>query len=213
LRPNNNVFRYQDPTGEEARDARRAYLASSSFSDAQLGRVLAKLEALDLDKNTVIALVGDNGYQLGEHGLWAKQTLFKGGTSVPLIISVPGGTTGVCSGLVEQVDIYPTLAGLAGLPLPETAQGKSMQPLLEDPSLPGKPYVFSVMMAPKEILGRSISDGRFTYSEWDEGRAGRQLYDHEKDPDELHNLADLPEQSGFVRDLHNRLAKHLDEIQ
>ena len=213
LRPNNNVFRYQAPTPEEARDARRAYLAASSFSDAQLGRVLAELKELELDKNTIIVLTGDNGYQLGEHGLWAKQTLFKGGTSVPLIISVPGGTTGVCSGLVEQVDIYPTLAGLAGLPLPETAQGKSMQPLLEDPSLPGKPYVFSVMMAPKEVLGRSVSDGRFTYIEWDEGLAGRHLYDNEKDPDQLHNLANSPEQSEFVKEMHNRLKAHLQEIQ
>jgi len=213
LRPNNNVFRFQAPTLEEACDARRAYLAASSFSDSQLGRVLAKLKELDLDKNTIIALVGDNGYQLGEHGLWAKQTLFKGGTSVPLIISVPGGTAGVCSGLVEQVDIYPTLAGLAGLPLPETVQGKTMQPLLEDPSLPGKPYVYSVMMAPKSIMGRSISDGRFTYIEWDEGRAGRQLYDNEKDPDQLHNLADQPEQSEFIKDMHKRLTSHLEETK
>ncbi|MFA6173826.1 MAG: sulfatase [Kiritimatiellales bacterium] len=214
LRPNNNVFRYQAPTPEEARDARRAYLAASSFSDAQLGRVLAKLKELDLDKNTVIALVGDNGYQLGEHGLWAKQTLFRGGTSVPLIVSVPGGTTGVCSGLVEQVDIYPTLAGLAGLPLPETVQGKTMQPLLEDPSRPGKSYVFSVMQSTvTKEMGRSISDGRFTYIEWDEGRAGRQLYDNEKDPDQLHNLADQPEQAEFIKDMHKRLKAHLNEVQ
>ncbi len=213
LRPNNNVFRYQAPTTEEAREARRAYLAASSFSDAQLGRVLEKLKELGLDKNTIIALTGDNGYQLGEHGLWAKQTLFKGGTGVPLIISAPDVEPGVCAGLVEQVDIYPTLAGLAGLPLPDTAQGKSMQPLLENPSLPGKPYVFSVMMAPKDVTGRSISNGRFTYIEWDEGRAGRQLYDNEKDPNQLHNLAALPEQSDLVKDFSKRLAKHLNEAQ
>ena len=216
LRANNNVFRFVAPTPEEARDARRAYLAASSFSDAQLGRVLEKLKELDLDKNTIIALVGDNGYQLGEHGLWAKQTLFRGGTSVPLIISVPGGTTGVCSGLVEQVDIYPTLAGLAGLPLPETVQGKTMQPLLEDPSLPGKPYVFSVMQSTAtkdKAMGRSVSDGRFTYIEWDEGRAGRQLYDNEKDPFELTNLANSPEQAEFIKDMHKQLKAHLEEVQ
>lgn len=213
LRPNNNIFRYKAPTLQEAREARRGYLAASSFSDAQLGRVLARLSELKLDKNTIIALVGDNGYQLGEHGLWAKQTLFRGGTSVPLIIAAPDIKPGVCSGLVEQVDIYPTLAGLAGLPLPETVQGKTMQPLMENPALPGKPYVFSVMQAPKSVMGHSISNGRFTFIEWDEGRAGHQLYDNEKDPNQLHNLADLPEQSEFVKDLHNRLKAHIEEVQ
>ena len=109
------------------------------------------------------------------------------------------------------MDIYPTLAGLAGLPLPETVQGKTMQPLLENPALPGKPYVFSVMQAPKNVMGRSISNGRFTFIEWDEGRAGLQLYDNEKDPDQLHNLAGLPEQAGFIQDLHQRLETHLAE--
>lgn len=212
LRPNNNVFRFEAPTLEEAREAKRAYLAASSFSDAQLGRVLAKLKELKLDDNTIILLTGDNGYQLGEHSLWAKQTLFKGGTSVPLIVAVPGGKPGVCSGLVEQVDIYPTLAGLAGLPVPKTAQGRTMQPLLADPSLPGKPYVFSVMGNSKEkVMGRSVSNGRFTLVEWDDGHAGFQLYDNENDPCELNNLAHSPERTELMKTLHKQLKKHRDD--
>ena len=103
LRPNNNVFVFEAASVAHAREARRAYLASTAFVDAQVGRVLAKLTELGLDRNTIVLLTGDHGYQLGEHGLWAKQTLFEEGTRVPLIVSAPGIRPGVSKGLVEQV--------------------------------------------------------------------------------------------------------------
>ncbi len=213
LRPNNNVFMYQAPSVKEAREARRAYLATTAFVDSQVGRVLTKLKELKLDKNTVIVLTGDHGYQLGEHGLWAKQTLFEEGTHVPLIVSVPGVKPGVCTGLVEQIDIYPTLAGLVGLPIPKHVQGQSLQPLLSDPSAPGKPAVFSTMVSTHtHLLGHSVRDERFRYIEWDSGRGGRQLYDHESDPHELKNLADAPEQADRVSRMHNLLASHLKAV-
>jgi len=212
LRPNNNVFRYSDPSADEARDAMQAYLAATSFVDSQVGRVLAKLKELHLDENTIVLLTGDHGYQLGEHGLWAKQTLFEGATHVPLIVAGPGVKPGVCAGLVEQVDIYPTLAGLAGLATPPTVQGRTLQPLLLKPSGKGREVVFSTMMAPQGIMGHSVRTDRFRYIEWDEGRAGQQLYDYQNDPDELHNLADKPGQTERLTRMRSRLAAHLKTV-
>ncbi|MCX6899511.1 MAG: sulfatase [Verrucomicrobia bacterium] len=210
LRPNNNVFRFQAPNPKEAREARRAYLASTAWVDSQVGRVLAKLKELHLDDNTIVLLTGDHGYQLGEHGLWAKQTLFEEGTRVPLIVTAPGVKPGVSAGLVEQADIYPTLAGLAGLDIPKHVQGITLQPLLADPAAKGKQVVFSTMVSTHtKLIGRSVSTDRFRYIEWDEGRGGRQLYDHESDPHELTNLADKPMQAERVQRMHNRLANHV----
>ena len=210
LRPNNNVFRFAAPSPKEAREARRAYHASTAWVDSQVGRVLAKLKELKLDENTYVLLTGDHGYQLGEHGLWAKQTLFEEGTHVPLIVAGPGIKPGICAGLVEQVDIYPTLAGLAGLTIPASVQGMSLQTLLADPSKPGKPAVFSTMVSTHtKLMGRSVRDDRYRYIEWDDGRGGRQLYDHEHDPHELSNLAEQPEHAARVAQMHDLLAQHV----
>jgi iduronate 2-sulfatase len=237
LRPNNNVFSFAAPSVEQAREARRAYLASTAFVDAQVGRVLAKLTELGLADRTIVLLTGDHGYHLGEHGLWAKQTLFEEGTHVPLIVAAPGVRPGVSAGLVEQVDIFPTLAGLAGLPVPTTVQGTSLQPLLANPAAPGKTAVFSTMQAPRgrpagtsaaepredfagvtagggshALLGHSIRTSRYRYIEWDGGRAGRQLYDLEQDPRELRNLAADPAHAERIADLGRQLRAHLQQV-
>ena len=237
LRPNNNVFSFAAPSVEQAREARRAYLASTAFVDAQIGRVLARLEALGLADRTIVLLTGDHGYQLGEHGLWAKQTLFEEGTHVPLIVAAPGVRPGVSKALVEQVDIFPTLAGLAGLPVPATVQGSTLQPLLADPAVSGKLAVFSTMQAPRgapaggaaaepledfagvtasgganAVLGHSIRTSRHRYIEWDAGRAGRQLYDLEQDPRELRNLAADPAHAALLADLRRQLHDHLRRV-
>jgi iduronate 2-sulfatase len=213
LRPNNNLFAAKQADKKEAVDARHAYEASASWTDSQIGRVLAKLKELKLEENTIVVLTGDHGYQLGEHGLWAKQTLFEGSCHVPLIVAAPGVKPGVCKGLVEQVDIYPTLTGLAGLPTPASVQGKSLQPLLADPSGKGKTVVFSTMISTHtKLMGHSVSTDRFRYVEWDEGRGGRQLYDHQTDPDELRNLADQPNQADRLKRMQTRLAAHLAAV-
>ena len=213
LRPNNNLFAIKQADRNEALDARHAYEASVSWTDSQIGRILAKLRELKLEENTIVVLTGDHGYQLGEHGLWAKQTLFEGSCHVPLIVAAPGVKPAACQALVEQVDIYPTLTGLAGLPTPSSVQGTSLQPLLADPSGKGKPFVFSTMIsAHTKLMGHSVSNERFRYVEWDEGRGGRQLYDHETDPDELHNLADHPNQADRLKGMQARLAAHLTAV-
>ncbi|MFA6564782.1 MAG: sulfatase/phosphatase domain-containing protein, partial [Verrucomicrobiia bacterium] len=125
-------------------------------------------------------------------------------------VTAPGVKPGVSAGLAEQVDIYPTLAGLAGLAIPKHVQGITLQPLLADPTAKGKQVVFSTMVSTHtRLIGRSVSTDRFRYIEWDEGRGGRQLYDHESDPHELTNLADKPMQAERVQRMHNRLANHV----
>ena len=213
LRPNNNVFRYAAPTLDEARDAMQAYLAATSFVDAQVGRVLAKLTEMHLEENTIVLLTGDHGYQLGEHGLWAKQTLFEGGTHVPLIIAAPGVKPGVREGLVEQVDIYPTLCQLAGLPLPKHLQGRSLTPMLDNPEAKGKQVAISTMVATNtKLIGHSVRTDAFRYIEWDQGRGGEQLFDLRNDPDELHDLSKVPAQAERMARMRERLAAHLKSV-
>ena len=213
LRANNNVFRYADPTRDEARDAMQAYLAAASFADAQVGRVLATLKELHLEENTIVVLTGDHGYQLGEHGLWAKQTLFEGGTHVPLIIAAPGVKPGVRERLVEQVDIYPTLCQLAGLPLPKHLQGRSLTPMLESPDAKGKQVAISTMVATNtKLIGHSVRTDAFRYIEWNEGRGGEQLFDLRSDRDELHDLSKAPAQAERMDRMRQRLAAHLKAV-
>jgi uncharacterized sulfatase len=213
LRPNNNVFRYAAPTVDEARGAMQAYLAATSFVDSQVGRLLDKMKALHLDENTIIVLTGDHGYQLGEHGLWAKQTLFERGTHVPLIVATPSVKPSVHAGLVEQVDIYPTACDLAGLPLPKHLQGRSLKPMLEDPNVKGKQVVFSTMVSTNtKLTGHSVRTDAFRYIVWDEGRGGEQLYDLRTDPDELHNVVKQPAQQERLERMRSRLAAHLKAV-
>lgn len=208
LRPNNNVFRYAPPTRDETRDALQAYLASTSFVDSQIARVLEKLDELHLAENTIIVLTGDHGYQLGEHGLWAKQTLFEGANHVPLIIAAPGVKPGARSGLAEQVDMYPTLCDLAGLPKPKHLQGRSLKPMLDDPSAKGKQVAISTMIAPHtKQTGHSLRTDAFRYIAWEGG--SELLYDLRTDADELHNLAKQPAQAERMARMRERLAAHL----
>ncbi|MBL9117027.1 MAG: sulfatase-like hydrolase/transferase [Verrucomicrobiaceae bacterium] len=211
LRPNNNVFRYAAPTRDEARDALQGYLASTSFVDSQVARVLEKLGELRLAEKTIVVLTGDHGYQLGEHGLWAKQTLFEGANHVPLIISAPGVKPGARSGLAEQVDIYPTLCDLAGLPKPKHLQGRSLKTMLDNPSAKGKQVAISTMIAPHtKQTGHSVRTDAFRYIVWEGGE--ELLYDLRSDPDELHNLAKVPAQGERIARMRQRLAAHLKAI-
>lgn len=213
LRANNNVFPHADPTRNEAYEATQAYLASTGFVDSQVGRVLAKLKDLSLEENTIVVLTGDHGYQLGEHGLWAKQTLFERGTHVPLIIAAPRVSPGARDGLVEQVDIYPTLCELTGLPQPEHLQGRSLKQMLIDPKAKGKQAAVSTMVSTRtKLTGHSVRTDAFRYIEWDNGRGGEHLYDLRMDPDELYNLASEPTQTERMNRMRLRLASHLKAV-
>lgn len=178
-----------------ARTLIHGYHASISFMDAQLGRVLDALDETGLGKNTVIVLWGDHGWHLGDHGMWCKHTNYEQATHLPLIISAPGiATPGTRSAVMaETVDVYPTLAELAGLPAPGGLEGRSLVPVLRDPSLAGKTHVFHVY--PRgERLGRAVRTAQHRLVEWKvpgaaPDTAAIELYDYQADPLETKNLA------------------------
>lgn len=130
-------------SGELTRDQQlrllQGYYASVSYVDAQIGRVLQAVEDLGLRKNTIIVLLSDHGYHLGEHGMWGKKTNFEEATRSVLIVSAPGAAPAATDGLVELVDVYPTLCELGRLPVPKRLEGVSFEPLLRKPQQKWKP--------------------------------------------------------------------------
>jgi uncharacterized sulfatase len=108
-----------------------------SFIDSQIGIIMDGLKRNGLLDNTIVCFTSDHGFHLGEHGgLWRKSTLFEESARVPLIMITPGVTNEVCPGVIEHVDIYPTLVELCGLPQPKGLEGRSFAPLLKNPSAP-----------------------------------------------------------------------------
>ncbi len=192
----------------------QAYYASITFMDAQVGRLLDALDRLGLADRTVVAFISDHGYQLGEHGLWQKRALFEQSLRVPMIIADPRsqrkGTQ--TQAIVELVDLYPTLAALAGLPTPEGVDGVNLSTEMNDPSEPGKGFAISQVtrqVKRRKVMGYSLRTDRWRYTEWDEGREGIQLYDHDADPEELLNLADQEKWSQTRQQLADELRRRL----
>jgi uncharacterized sulfatase len=176
-------------TREQARHSKQGYYATISFVDAQIGRVIAALDRLGLRDNTVIVFWSDHGYSLGTHGLWMKQSCFEDSARSPLIMAGPGVKAGgVSPRVVEFIDMYPTLADLAGLPLAAKLPGASLRPLLARPEAPWNRPAFT-QVERGGFPGRSVRTPRWRYTEWDEGKQGVELYDHDRDPGEMKNLA------------------------
>lgn len=183
----------------------RAYAASTSYMDAQVGRVLEHLDILGLTEKTVIVFCGDHGFHLGEHGTWRKNTLYEISVRSPLIIKIPGQQPCQTNSLSELVDIYPTLCDTCEIPIPTELEGLSLLPVIEDSTHQVKNAAFSMIT---RSVGRSVSirTDRYRYTEWGtEGEAGRELYDYNIDPNETINLADLPDNVQLVEDLSKRL--------
>jgi len=179
-------------TEEQAGECILAYEACVSFVDTQVGRVLAAIDRLSLRDNTIVVLWGDHGYHLGEHGLWRKNSLYEESARAPLIFRAPGmePNQSDCHRLVEFVDIYPTLADLAGIGIPEGLSGISLMPLLKNPQSEWNRPAYTQTLflgAP----GYSVRTDRWRYTEWgDEAEQGIELYDHQSDPKEMINLGD-----------------------
>lgn len=200
----------ENMTDELRRQAVQAYYASISFMDAQVGRVVAALDRFGLAESTVIVFTSDHGYHMGEHGLWQKRSLFEESARVPLLIVAPGATKGgVAKSPVSHLDLYPTLAELCGIKTPTNLQGQSLVPLLKNPALPGRGWALTQVARgggrEPQFFGYTLRTARWRYTEWDEGRQGRELYDHNADPRELTNLATRPAHEETVADLSQQL--------
>ncbi|MEN9575827.1 MAG: hypothetical protein RL514_3682 [Verrucomicrobiota bacterium] len=199
-------------TEQQSREAKQAYYATISFVDAQVGRLLDALDRLKLAQNTIVVFWSDHGYHEGEHGLWMKQSLWEGSARAPLLIHAPGakGNGGVSGRTVEFVDLYPTLADLAGLTPPKTLTGASLKPLLENPNAPWTKPAFTQTWR-GNYPGHSVRTERWRYTEWDGGKQGAQLHDMQADPQELHDFAADPKHAGTVKELKALIAKNWAE--
>ena len=190
-------------TDQQQRELIASYYACNSFVDAQVGVLLDAVDSLKLWDNTVIVFVSDHGYHLGDHGgFWHKLSLFEESARVPLIVYAPkmkaaGQST---TQLVELIDLYPTLIALAGLPTHGSLDGVNFGPVLDDPVAETKAGAYSMVgrsdlpeadhARHMSYLGRSVRTERWRYTEWDGGKRGVELYDHQNDPRELVNLSE-----------------------
>jgi arylsulfatase A-like enzyme len=193
---NTDLFIGRDASPDQARQMIRAYYASVSFMDAQVGRVLDALDRLKLRDKTIIVFFGDHGYHLGEKGKWSKAySLFDIAIRVPLIIAIPNGKPGVSARTVGLLDLYPTLVEFCGLPQPYQApsklEGHSLIPLLRNPKAKWDYPALSVVQYQGKI-GKSVSTERWHYVQWEDGKLGEMLLDTVNDPYELKNLASDP---------------------
>ena len=196
---------------EQQQKAVAAYYASVSFMDAQVGKVLQTLKDEGLEDETIVIFTSDHGFHLGEHDFWMKVSLHEESARVPLIIKMPGKEPAVCNSFVELIDLYPTIASLAGLEYSEHLQGEDISMTLEDPSHEVRDIAFSVSQGGKTFLMRSDD---WAYIQYDEDAgAGMELFDMSNDPGQYTNLAHLPEYAEVVSEMKSRLEEKLVEVR
>lgn len=188
----------------DRKEAIQGYYACISFTDSQIGILLDEMDKLSLWENTIVVLVGDNGFHLGDHdGLWAKLSQFDASTHVPMIMAGAGIPKGkVVNAPVELLDIYPTLVALSGGATQPDLEGKNLVPFLSgknQPIPPAKSMVFHYDSTQNvDVLGRTIIDKQWRYTEWDSGKKGTELYFYENDPKEYINQVKEPKNQKIV---------------
>ncbi len=188
-------------TEKQQRQSIAAYYASVTYMDQQVGRLLDALDRLGQRENTIVIFTSDHGYNLGEHTMWQKLSLFEESARVPLLISAPGFEKAAgkkAQGLVELVDLYPTLLDLTGLKdkAPANLDGISLRPLLDNPDSKGKKKLAYTVT---RSSGESIRTDRYRYNRW--GNEGEELYDHQADPKEFTNLVGMEQHSDTLKRL------------
>ena len=206
IRPkNSDLFIGRDASPDEARQMIRAYLASSSFMDWNVGRVIAELDRLGLSEKTIVVFWGDHGYQLGEKGKWSKAgSLWEQGTRTPLLICDPREKTAgkTCPRVVQMIDLYPTLAELCGLDKPPGLEGLSLAGLLSNPEAPWDHPAYTVWSEDgKHFTGVMVRTEEWRYAEFYGRGAGAMLLKPAADPHELTNLANEPKYADVVAKL------------
>lgn len=182
-----------------AEDLIRSYYACVSYADYAVGKVLDELDQLGLRENTIVILIGDHGWNLGEHLLWAKHAHYNTSIHAPMIISVPGMDSGKTESISEFVDIYPTLCDLSSIDLPSHLQGTSLKPILNDPKAKVKDYAYVIYQTGKTVISKD-----FIYTEFKTKKnqdLGSMLYDMNKDPDQNVNVVDEEEYRDTVKNL------------
>jgi arylsulfatase A-like enzyme len=201
-------------TPDKQKELIHGYWASVSYSDAQVGKVIDKLEELGLDDNTIIVLWGDHGWHLGDHGMWCKHTNFEQATKAPLIFAAPGMAKGKhATTMAEFVDIFPTLIDYAGFNVPPHLEGKSLVTALKDPEKQIQDYALSQFFRGTDKMGYTMRTKRYRITLWlkgdfkahdlfrDPAIIAVELYDYEKDPMETVSLADDPAYATIVKEL------------
>jgi arylsulfatase A-like enzyme len=181
-------------TADQWRPLARAYLASTTFMDSQIGRVLETLEAMGQAKNTVVVLWSDNAWHLGEKAVTGKNTLWERSTHVPLIVAGPGVTGGArCTKPAELLDIYPTLVELCGLPAKAGLEGHSLAPQLKNVAA-SRPWP---AITTHNEGNHTVRSEHWRYIRYADG--SEELYDHRRDPNEWTNLAKDPQCADVIR--------------
>jgi uncharacterized sulfatase len=216
--PGAAYFRHGAPQGalspEEGRKAIQGYLASTSYMDAQVGRLLEGLKESGRAASTTVVFLADHGWHLGEHDMWRKMTLFEPSLRVPMIFAGSGvNGRGETHGVAETLDLYRTLAELFGFQCSTRVEGASLLPRLTDPALDTNRAAHAWVHLPKAEPGRSIRLGNLRYTEWGEtGEKKTQLYDLENDPGEYHNLSGNPTFAREETRLRDRLRDRRDSL-
>lgn len=203
LRNYENIPKKGDLSDDLAKELIHGYYACVSYIDAQIGLVLNELKRLELEDDTIVILWGDHGWNLGDHKLWCKHINFEKALRTPLIIKVPGKTKGEkTNAITEYIDVYPTLAELAGIKVPNTVEGVSFVPLIN-----GKKMMKNWAVSKWKDGVTLIKDDLF-YTEWTDNKGvgyARMLFDHKTDTLELDNLAEKPEYKEKVLELAQEL--------
>ncbi|WP_288956189.1 sulfatase [uncultured Polaribacter sp.] len=194
----------EDPLNDETtRTLIHGYYAAVSYMDAQVGKVLQTLEELDLRKNTMIVFMSDHGYKIGEYGTWCKHSNVEIDVRVPFIVSREKGYEKrnegkVSNALVENVDIFATLADISGFNKPKT-DGNSLVPVLDNPELKWDEIATSVYARGKNIMGITATDGEWRYTEWRDAKTHKilqaELYEHKNSLLSFVNLSGIKKYS------------------
>ena len=192
----------------------QAYLASISFADAQIGRLLDALDESGKSDETIVVLWSDHGMHIGEKENWEKFTLWEESTRVPFFVRAPGVTTpgSVVTQPVSLLDVYPSLVDLAGFEVPEHCDGESIVPLLENPNAIRTGSALTSFTFPGDITGHALRSERFRYIYY-EWNSLEEMYDHRADPHEYENLAYDPSHSKIVSLFRKELTKRVDRVE
>ena len=180
----------------DAQTLLHGYYASVSYIDALIGQLLGAIR--DLPEPPVILLLSDHGWNLGEHTLWTKHSLFDVTLKIPMMLQAPGLTPTRQNGVVDLLDVFPTLAAAAGLPVPDTLDGTNLLQTAQ-----GKAANIA-----RWFDGQSVRTAQFRYTQWltESGQLRQHmLFDVQRDPDELHNLISDPTYASVITDLQQRL--------